>query len=146
MVPLISTQVVYTGSAEGVDLTELAQRLEELEAQRSLGPTTESVTGAVVTSANNFEEVAELLNLVLSNPAFDPDHADRTKLALANRIGQLRQGVDANTGELARNLIMQDNPARGFFSSAVESESVIESATLDELKQFYFQTVTRSQL
>ena len=144
MVPLISTQVVYTGSAEGVDLTELAQRLEELEAQRSLGPTAESVTGAVVTPANNFEEVAELLNLVLSNPAFDPDHADRTKQALANRIGQLRQGVDANTGELARNLIMQDNPVRGFFSSAVESESVIESATLDELKQFYFQTVTRS--
>ncbi len=144
MVPLISTQVVYTGSAEGVDLTELAQRLEELEAQRSLGPTAESVTGAVVTPANNFEEVAELLNLVLSNPAFDPDHADRTKQALVNRIGQLRQGVDANTGELARNLIMQDNPVRGFFSSAVESESVIESATLDELKQFYFQTVTRS--
>ncbi len=144
MIPLVSTQVVFTGSAEGVEDDEIGRILEELQAQRSLAPTAESVTGALVTPADNFEEVARLVNLVLSNPAFDPDLTNRIKQALANRVGQLRQGVDANTGELARNLIMQDNPVRGFFSSAVESESFIESATLDELKQFYFQTVTRS--
>lgn len=144
MIPLISTQVIYTGSAEGVDLAELGQRLEELEAQRSLGPTAESVTGAVVTPANNFEEVAELLNLVLSNPAFDPDHADRIKQALVNRVSALRRGIDAAAWELARNLIMQDNPVKGFFSTSVENESLIEAATLDEIKQFYNQTVTRS--
>jgi len=144
MVPLITTQVVYTGSAEGVDIAELGQRLEELEAQRSLGPTAESVTGAVVTPANNFEEVAELLNLVLSNPAFDPGHADRIKQALVNRVSGLRRGIDATAWELARNLIMQDNPVKGFFSTSEENESLIEAATLDEMKQFYNQTVTRS--
>ncbi len=143
-VPLVTTQVVYTGTAEGVDLGELGQRLEELEAQRGLSPTAESVTGAVVAPAENFEEVAELLNLVISNPAFDPGQASRIKQVLVNRVGQLRQGIDAATGELARNLIMHDDPVRGFFSSSVESESFIEAVTIDELKQFYNQTVTRN--
>lgn len=144
MVPLVTTQVVYTGTAEGVDLGELGRRLEELEAQRGLNPTAESVTGAVVAPAENFEEVAELLNLVISNPAFDPGQANRIKQALVNRVGQLRQGIDATAWELARNLIMRENPLKGFFSTSAESESFIEAATIDELEQFYNQTVTRS--
>ena len=144
MVPLVSTQVVFTGSAEGVEDNTIGQRLEELQAQRSLIPTAESVTGALVTPADNFEEVAQLVNRVLANPAFDPDLTGRLKQFLSNRMNQLRQGPEATAGELARNLLMQDSPVRGFFSSAAESESFIEAATLDELKQFYFATVTRS--
>ena len=144
MVPLVTTQAVYTGTAEGVGIGELGQRLQELEAQRSLAPTAESVTGAVVTPADNFEEAAQLLNLVLSNPAFDPGQTNRIKQALANRVTALRQGVDATAWELARNLIMQDNPLKGFFSTSAENESFIEAATIDELKQFYNETVTRS--
>ena len=144
MVPLVSTQVVFTGSAEGVEDNTIGQRLEELQAQRSLIPTAESVTGALVTPADNFEEVAQLVNRVLANPAFDPDLTSRLKQFLSNRMNQLRQGPEATAGELARNLLMQDSPVRDFFSSAAESESFIEAATLDELKQFYFATVTRS--
>ena len=143
MVPLVSTQVVLNGPPEGVEDNEIGQRIAELQAQSSLAPTAESVTGAIVSPAGSFEEVARLANRVLANPAFDPDLADSLKQALSNRLGQLRQGAEATAAELARNLLLQDSPVRAFFSSAAESESFIEAATLDELKQFYFATVTR---
>lgn len=144
MVPLVSTQVVLTGPPEGAEDNEIGQEIAELQAQSSLAPTAESVTGAIVSPASNFEEVARLANRVLANPAFDPELTSRLKQALSNRTSEVRQGVGAAAGELSRNLILQDHPVRGFFSSSLESESFIEATTLDELKQFYNETVTRS--
>ncbi|MYC60023.1 MAG: insulinase family protein [Gammaproteobacteria bacterium] len=143
-VPMLSARAVLNGPPEGVEDNVVGQRLRDMQTQSTLIATSESVTGALVTPAGNFEEIARLVNSVLATPAFDPDLANDERRNLLDQSSQLRQGTDAAVGELARNLIMHDHPVRTYFSSSAEIESLIETATLDELKRFYFETVTRS--
>lgn len=143
MVPATATQALFTGTARGMTISDLGQKLENLRVQRSLTTTSDAVIGSVVAPVSNFEEVIQLLNMVLVNPEFDSEHIGRIKQGIQSHIQNLRLGTDSIAWELARNLMMQDNPVKRYFSTSTENEFFLESVSLSEIEMFYDQAITK---
>lgn len=144
MVPFVAIQLIYSSSAEGMDIGILANRLEELQVQRGMTAGVESVTGSLVAPVNSIEEGAELLNMILINPDFNADQQSIVKQNIQSQMHNLRSGIDATAWELARNLILQDNPVKRFFSTSLDNIALVGESTISEVIQFFRKTVTQS--
>ncbi len=144
MIPIMATRLIYLGSGEGADSGELGRQFERLQIERNLNSDAVSVTGSLVFPAEHLFEVAELVNKVLSGPAFEPEILARIKTSARSTTSRrARQPEDVAWG-IARSMILDNNPMGRLSSISSETLAFIDGATRDDMREFHERALARA--
>ena len=140
-VPQITAQAIQTGGAGRLDREEKAEAFQNLEVKALIGSTATMVRAEVLVPVGNLDEMAALVNTVLTRPAFDRQRLEEIKESVTSELEALRGNPQFLSGQLAGSLLYPDSPLRRF-SAGINGDAV-QGVAREDVVDFHDRTLTR---
>lgn len=141
VVPQIATQLIQSGGAGGLDREEKAAAFQNLEGQALIAAAASMVRSEVLVPAANLDEMATLVNTVLTRPTFARQRLDEIKNSITAGLEAFGEDPAFRSGQLAASLLYPDSPLRRF-STGTGNDTVRDVARADVI-DFHDRTLTR---
>lgn len=141
VVPQIATQLIQSGGAGELDREENAAAFQNLEVQAQMAAVASMVRSEVLVPAANLDEMATLVNTVLTRPTFARHRLDEIKNSTSASLEAIGEGPAILSVQLAASLLYPDSPLRRF-STETGKDSVRDVARADVI-DFHGRTLTR---
>ncbi len=140
VVPELAVQSIQSGGAGGIDREQKADAFVALEALASITADATSVQAEIRIPEGNLDELAVLINTVLTSPHFALGRLEEIKRNLAAIAEGLRESPQGISNRLTFSLLYGDHPVGRY--GLVDGDTVRRAERRDVL-DFHAETLTR---